>query len=48
MNNQDICNPFYESQGTTNINSSMSTVLSSLSDSEFLSLNNAISIFCNI
>ncbi|PBC34834.1 nuclear factor NF-kappa-B p100 subunit isoform X1 [Apis cerana] len=42
MNNQDICSPFYESQGTTNINSPMSTVLSSLSDSEFLSLNNAI------
>lgn len=48
MNNQDICSPLYGSQGTASINSPMSTVLSSLSDTEFLSLKDAISIFCNI
>lgn len=48
MNNQDICSPLHGSQATTSINSPMSTVLSPLSDSEFLSLKNAISIFCNI
>lgn len=45
MNNQDIYNPLYGSQGTASVNSPMSTLLSPLSDSEFLPLKDAISIY---
>lgn len=45
MNNQDIYNPLYGSQGTASVNSPMSALLSPLSNSEFLPLKDAISIY---
>ncbi|XP_012346984.1 nuclear factor NF-kappa-B p110 subunit [Apis florea] len=44
MNNQDIYNPLYGSQGTASVNSPMSALLSPLSNSEFLPLKDAIII----